>query len=341
MNRRKFLQTSAAFGGVVAASPFLNSSALARFVLSPNQSLSNKANIAFVKTADRKFGIKKALDILEFNSIKGKKLFLKPNFNSSDPAPGSTHNDTLLTLIKCLRGKGADRITVGDRSGMGNTRRVMQRKAIFTMANELQFDTMVFDELKADEWVMNKVENGHWQKGFVFPKPVLEADGVIQTCCLKTHRYGGHFTMSLKNSVGFAAKYVPGDSHNYMNELHTSPYQRHMIAEINTAYQPDLVVLDGIEVFVDGGPASGKKVKSNVILAGTDRIAIDAVGVAILRYYGTTPAVSHRSIFQQEQIARAVELGLGVDSPDKIELVTDDLESKVYAEKIKEILISG
>ncbi len=167
---------------------------------------------------------------------------------------------------------------------------------------------------------------------------MLNADGIIQTCCLKTHRYGGHFTMSLKNSVGFAAKYVPGDAYNYMNELHSSAYQRHMIAEINTAYQADLVVLDGIEAFVDGGPASGKKVKSRVILAGADRIAIDAVGVAILRYFGTTPAVSEGPIFQQEQIARAAELGLGVDSVDKIELITDDEESKAYAEEIKEVL---
>ena len=338
MNRRKFLQTSAALGGVVAASPFLNSSALTELVLSPDQSLPDKANVAFVKTTDRTDGIKKALGLLEFNSIKGKKLFLKPNFNSSDPAPGSTHNDTLITLIKSLRDKGADRIAVGDRSGMGDTRQVMQRKDIFTMADELQFDAVVFDELKADEWVMKRVENGHWKKGFAVAKPVLEADGIIQTCCLKTHRYGGHFTMSLKNSVGLVAKRLPGDSYDYMNELHSSSYQRHMIAEINTAYQPDLVVLDGIEAFVDGGPASGKKVNSQVILAGTDRVAIDAVGVAILRHFGTTPAVSQGSIFQQEQIARAVELGLGVDGPDKIELLTDDAESKIYAQEIFQLL---
>jgi uncharacterized protein (DUF362 family) len=111
-----------------------------------------------------------------------------------------------------------------------------------------------------------------------------------------------------------------------------------MIAEINTAYQPDLVVMDGIEAFVDGGPASGKKVNSNVILASTDRVAIDAVGVAILRNFGTTPAVSKGTIFQQEQIARSAELGLGVDSPDKITLITDGAESKEYAKKILQIL---
>jgi uncharacterized protein (DUF362 family) len=99
-----------------------------------------------------------------------------------------------------------------------------------------------------------------------------------------------------------------------------------------------LVVLDGVEAFVEGGPDQGKKVKANVVLAGSDRVAIDAVGVALLRYFGTTPAVSQGDIFEQEQIARAVELGLGVDGPDKIELITGDSASAAYAKQIQEIL---
>ena len=156
---------------------------------------------------------------------------------------------------------------------------------------------------------------------------------------IKTHRYGGHFTLSLKNSVGLAAKCVPGESYNYMNELHSSPDQRRMIAEINTVYQPDLVVLDGVEAFVEGGPAQGKKVQASLILAGTDRVAIDAVGVAVLRHFGTTPEVSQGAIFEQEQIARAVDLGLGVGRPNQIELITDDPDSAAYARQIQKILL--
>jgi uncharacterized protein (DUF362 family) len=295
--------------------------------------------VAFVKTDERVAGVKKALELLNLNRIKGKNLFLKPNFNSADPAPGSTHPDTLSTLIKALQTLGAERITVGDRSGMGDTRRVMEQKDVFRMADELGFESLVFDELAADDWLLQQLPGSHWQQGFAVPRLVLEADGVVQTCCLKTHRYGGHFTLSLKNSVGLAAKWVPGDIYNYMSELHSSPDQRRMIAEINTVYQPDLVVLDGVEAFVEGGPAQGKKVQANLILAGTDRVAIDAVGVAVLRHFGATPEVSQGAIFEQEQIARAVELGLGVGSPDQIELITDDPESATYARQIQEILL--
>jgi len=114
-----------------------------------------------------------------------------------------------------------------------------------------------------------------------------------------------------------------------------------MIAEINTAYRPDLIVLDGVEALVEGGPARGKRVNAQVIMAGTDRVAIDAVGVAILRRFGTTPAVSRGGIFCQEQIARAVELGLGICGPEEIELITDDPASAAYAEEIVEILRKG
>ena len=294
--------------------------------------------VAFVKTQDRVAGVNKALDLLEIHSMEGKDLFLKPNFNSADVTPGSTHDDVLSTLVRRLQAMGASRITVGDRSGMGDTRTVMKQKDVFRMADELGFETVVFDELDASGWEMMQVPGSHWRKGFAVARPVLEADGVVQTCCLKTHRYGGHFTMSLKNSVGLVAKWVPGDSYNYMSELHGSPHQRRMIAEVNAAYQPDLIVLDGVEAFVDGGPARGKQVDAQVVLASTDRVAIDAIGVAILRHFGTTSAVSRGAIFQQEQIARAVELGLGVEGPDEIELITDDPDSAAYAAQIWEIL---
>jgi uncharacterized protein (DUF362 family) len=138
--------------------------------------------------------------------------------------------------------------------------------------------------------------------------------------------------------VGLAAKHVPGDAYNFMNELHGSADQRRMIAEINTAYSPDFVLMDGVEALVTGGPDVGHQVHPGVILASTNRVAIDAVGVAILRHFGTTPEVSQGVIFDQEQIARAVELGLGVSDPAQIELVTGDELSAAFAEIIRPIL---
>ena len=304
----------------------------------PTTERSGLAQIALVKTNDRAEGVRKAIDLLGLNPVANRDVFLKPNFNSADPTPGSTHLDILRALVLKLRQMGANKITVGDRSGMGETRQVMQSLGVFKLAKELGFDTLVLDELGAGDWVRINPPSSHWRQGFPFAKPCLESGALVQTCCLKTHRYGGHFTMSLKNSVGMVAKLLPGEGYNYMNELHNSPDQRIMIAEINSAYQPVLMVLDGVEAFVNGGPDKGKLVHPGVMLAGSDRVAIDTVGVAILRYFGTTPEVANGPIFRLEQIARAVELGLGVSRPDQIEMVTDDKESGTFATEILSII---
>jgi uncharacterized protein (DUF362 family) len=195
--------------------------------------------------------------------------------------------------------------------------------------------------MSKDDWVMVQPPGSHWKEGFPFARPCLEAEALVQTCCLKPHRFGGHFTMSLKNSVGMVAAAVPGGKHDFMRELHGSPHQRLMIAEINAAYEPALVLLDGVEAFISAGPDRGTRVWGDVVLAGTDRVAIDAVGLALLRHLGYSGVAARGGIFEQEQIARAVELGLGVDMPEKIELVTDDPDSEAYAAQIREILLHG
>jgi uncharacterized protein (DUF362 family) len=364
LSRRDFLQMIALTGGISLVSPFLNAcsteglpadskapmqptqgkptvSAATPSLTQADSAKFDPARVAFVKTRDRAEGVRKAVDLLGDNPVSGKRVFLKPNFNSADPAPGSTHPDVLRALVLKLQELGAAAISLGDRSGMGNTREVMRRIGVFELAQELGFETVVFDELGTEDWVMVQPPDCHWVDGFPFARPCLEAEALVQVCCLKTHQYGGHFTMSLKNSVGMVAKKVPGNPYNFMNELHDSMLQRAMIAEINLAYTPALIVLDGVYAFISRGPAEGELVAAEVVLAGTDRIAIDAVGVALLRHFGNKTEVAEGPIFQQDQIARAVALGLGIDSPEKIEFITGDPDSAAYAESIKEILLDG
>jgi uncharacterized protein (DUF362 family) len=299
------------------------------------------ATIVLVKTEDRMEGVWRALSILESDVFHGKRILVKPNLNSAHDTPGSTHNEVLFATIQWLMENGSDQITVGDRSGMGNTRQVMQKKDLPAIAESLRFDLIPFDELEADRWEHIQFEGSHWPSGFAIARPVLEADSIVSLCCLKTHRYGGHFTMSLKNSVGMVASQVAGEGVEYMTQLHTSPDQRMMIAEINTAYKPDLIILDAIDAFTHGGPETGTSAHPGLILLGTDRVAIDAVGVALLRSLGTTAVVQQGKIFEQAQIGRAVALGLGVDQPQKIDFITEDPESESAARTIRSFLLEG
>jgi uncharacterized protein (DUF362 family) len=297
--------------------------------------------VFLVRTIDRVDGVRRGLATLGVPAVRGKRVVIKPNFNSADQFPASTHMDTLGALVRQLQAAGTSEIVVADRSGMGNTREVMERKGVFSMAGQLGFRAVVLEETPADGWVEERLPGGHWSRGVLFSRLFQEADLLIQTCCLKTHRYGGHFTLSLKNSVGMVAKYGPRDNYNYMSELHGSSYQRQMIAEINQLYRPAMIVLDGLEGFTDGGPDSGSLVKPQLMLLGADRVAVDAVGVAILRMHGGNATISRGRVYEQEQIARAARLGLGVTGPDEIDLVTDDAESRKIAERVRDVLKKG
>lgn len=61
-------------------------------------SKAKKTKVSLVKTSDRESGIKKAIELLAVNPVKGKDVLLKPNFNTADPFPGSTHNETLIYI---------------------------------------------------------------------------------------------------------------------------------------------------------------------------------------------------------------------------------------------------
>jgi len=292
----------------------------------------NMTKVAVISTKDHFYGVNKSLELLEINPVKDKNVIFKPNFNTADPPPASSSMETIRQIIIKLKEMGAKSITVAERSGPANTAETFKKKGLYSLAEELDFGIVDLTAVPKEDYILKNPEGSHWKDGFLFAKIYDDAECIVETCCLKTHMYGGHFTLSLKNAVALVRR-------DYMTELHASKYQREMIAEINAVYKPDLIIMDGIISFVNGGPMEGTRKEANVFIAGTDKIAIDAVGVALLRILGTTPEVSKGSIFEQTQIKRAVELGLGIKMPNEIEFITDSKEAEELVIKIKEKLM--
>jgi uncharacterized protein (DUF362 family) len=327
VTRREFLKYSGAAGGALLLS------------LHGGTIMTNsRSQVAFVNTEDRKTGVLSSIRSLNINPAKDKHVLIKPNFNTADKVPGSTDNETLVSLVDAVWAMGARSISLGERS-YPPTRQVMEQKGIIPLMKKRDVRIVDFDDLERKDWVEVKPDNSHWKNGFRVARPILEAECLISTCCLKTHQYGGVFTMSLKLHVGV----VPTSRHgfDYMQELHGSAFQQEMIAEINAPFKPHLVVLDGIDAFVDEGPMIGKRAKGNVFLASVDRVAIDAVGVAVLKSLGSNRQIMQPKIYKQRQIARAVELGLGATSPQEIEVVASDGQSREYRDRVVEILNQG
>lgn len=163
------------------------------------------SRVVLIKTDDRVAGTRRAIDLLQPDGIAGKTIFLKPNYNTADPAPAATDTQLLEALIRELQNAKAGQITIGDRSGMANTREAMTTKGVFQLAERYDVNPIVLDELSADDWKLFPAEGTHWNRGFAVARPILNAGAIVNTCCLKTHRFGGHFTLSLKNSVGMVA----------------------------------------------------------------------------------------------------------------------------------------
>ena len=145
---------------------------------------------------------------------------------------------------------------------------------------------------------------------------VVEADHIINLCTPRTHGLGD-FTMSLKNNVGV----VNGPSRLHM---HIPWGFKQRVAEIGLVVRPSLIVMDGREGFGDGGPDSGDRVRPGFIAAGSDPVAIDAVGLAHLRLEGANRAIGGRSIWEIPMMKRAVEIGLGIAGGQAIALVGVD-----------------
>jgi uncharacterized protein (DUF362 family) len=297
-----------------------------------------KSRVSLVRTENRKSGVSGSIKALNINPVKNKDVLIKPNFNTADLVPGSTHNDTLVSLVEEMWSMGARSVSLGERS-YPPTKEVMDEKGIIPLIEKLDVRVINFDDLKEKDWVHVNPKDTHWQDGFRVARPILESECLVSTCCLKTHQYGGVFTMSLKLHVGVVP--TTRNGYGYMRELHGSPHQRKLIAEINAPFKPALIVLDGIDAFVDGGPVTGKRAKANVFLASTDRVAIDAVGVAILKSLGSNDQIMKPKIFEQEQIARAAQIGLGASSPAEIDLFPADDQSREFRDRIARVLNQG
>lgn len=295
--------------------------------------------VAIVKTTDRETGVPRAIELLGDSGFTGRDVYLKGSYNSAHPFPATTHPESLSAAVKFLKAQGSNAITLVERSGMGLTREVMEKLGVLERIRELEIAFLPLEDLSAKDWVRIDLPDSHWENGIEAPRLLTRESCVVQICNLRTHRFGGEFSASLKNSIGLIAKNSSMNAQqNYMEELHSSPHQCRMIAEVNQIYSPHLLIMDAAQTFIEGGPESGQIADPGIIAASRDRVALDAVGIAILRHFGAGFPLDRGTVFDQWQIKRSVEIGLGVRSAKQIHLIADDDESRILASRLSNLL---
>ena len=277
--------------------------------------------VAIVKGKNVEEMVRKSVDMIggiEKLGVKGKEVLVKPNVNSDDPYPATTNPEVVKSVVKLLYEAGASKVKVGDMSGIYwlPTIKCMEKVGIKKAAEETGAEVITFDD---GSWVTIEPPQAKYFKSFMVAKAAYEAEKIISLPVIKTHRIAT-YSMSLKNFVGVIHP-------NNRQILHFSDMLEEMVAEINLAVHPSLIIMDGTKSMIAGGPASGTVRETNLIVASGDRIAIDIVGLSIVKNFGEWEKVSKIGVWDQRQIKRAIELDLGAKSPRDIELLAQSLDS--------------
>ncbi len=265
-----------------------------------------------------KVAVRRSLDLLgglDRLVRPGDRVFLKPNLVRDNPAPCSTPLDLVQAVVELLREAGAGHITIGEHTGIvcEDTQRVFHNLGYDEFASRMGVELVAFDD---GDWLEMELP-GHLWAPFLVPRSIYEAEKRIYLPCLKVHRQA-RYTNALKMPVGCTHL-----GQRRLLHAGTRAELEKRVAELNLAWQPDLVITDGRKAFVTGGPADGDIVEPGLILASGDAVAIDVEAVRILKQYPADNGLEFEP-WQTPVIAHAVALGLGARSEAEVEVIRAD-----------------
>jgi uncharacterized protein (DUF362 family) len=109
-------------------------------------------------------------------------------------------------------------------------------------------------------------------------KALADYDVLIDLPITKDHA-GNKFTGTLKNLMGLNSPVSNRTFHmeNWTTDIGAITHLDQCIADLNTIIHPDLCVVDATELITTNGPfGPGELIQPHKIIAGTDRVAVDA-----------------------------------------------------------------
>jgi uncharacterized protein (DUF362 family)/ferredoxin len=271
--------------------------------------MNKRAKVSIVRVHDSiESAVQKAVDLIGgLSSIisEGQVVLIKPNFIREEPSiMGTTTNiEVVKAVIKLVNEAKAFPI-VGEASGnQYDTEEIYENLGI----RELLGDTNVLD-LDRDDIVNVKIDGAKALKEVGIAKTVLDADVIISVPLLKTHMTT-NITVGMKNMMGVLPQREKWKMH--MSGLHQA------LVDLNRLAKPNLVIVDGLVGMEGLGPTIGYPVQMNLILAGTDVVAVDTVCGAVMGF----------KLQEVEHLILAGNDGLGVNNLDEIDIYGEKIES--------------
>jgi uncharacterized protein (DUF362 family) len=196
-----------------------------------------------------------------------KPILIKPNYiNSHHPSTGITTDSRVIEgIVKFLKDRGKENIIIGEGSGWADTFEAFKTAGVDAVAERWNVKLV---DLNKDDFVEVHPPNPLSLKKVKLAKTALESL-IISVPKLKLHRIAT-VTLGLKNMMGALAS---------KGSMHHGSLNKN-IADLASVLKPSLTVIDGI-IAGEGHETSGNPVEMNLVIAGTDPVAVDAVGAAV------------------------------------------------------------
>ena len=272
LNRRSFIKKSTAIGAtsIIGAGIFPN--------LLFGKEILETIDISVVKGENYFENTLKAVELLG-----GMKKFVSKDskvgilINSPWSKPGSyTNPDVALAVLKMCFNAGAKEIFSLESASKDYWYRSLLAE---------KFDDEI-NSIKGGGTKVNvEINKGVSLKEAQVAKALLDCDVFINIPISKNHK-GTNFTGTMKNMMGACASSTNRFFHNGSGKkggYEDIEFLSQCIADINLVRKPDLCVVDSTEFILTNGPAGpGEMKKPQKVIAGTDRVAVDALCITIM-----------------------------------------------------------
>ena len=262
------------------------------------------AKVAILRGSDPQNITVKALEMVEGERIlaKEKPILIKPNYlNSRHPSTGITTDSRVIEgVIKFFNKHKKGKIIVGEGSGFSNTFEAYKNAGVDAIAEKYKIKLI---DLNKDDFIETKPKDPLNLKKVKIAKSALDST-IISVPKLKPHRIAG-VSLSIKNMMG--AMTPKGSMHSRLSKN---------IADLASVIKPELAVIDGI-IASEGHESSGDPLRMDLVIAGLDPVAVDAVGASVM---GIEPNKVKHLIFAEKK-------GLGTIDLDQIEILGEQIKN--------------
>ena len=232
-----------------------------------------QSKVALVKGERSIETVFKALNLIETPKFNDKPILIKVNLISvKDWRSGATTDPIVVEgLINYFKPVNDDIMVVESDATMTNADKAAEASGIKSICDKYCIPFINLRKVK--ERIKIKV-NGEVLSKITFPKIVLESY-IISAAKLKTHSET-LVTLGLKNMFGLIPE-------KFKAKYHFLGIEK-VIVDINSIKKPDLTIIDGFVAMEGNGPANGQPVKMDLIIAGVDPVAVDAVGTLVMGF---------------------------------------------------------